>query len=158
MTQKTTTPDGTRRDPSAWLLLHCFIGPVIGTVVVAMVPIVTAGPITSFGTPAQWTVADYAIIPALLLVGVLPGWFFGFIPALLHAVTMLVLRRIVPLRAIWLALTPFVGWLVVFLPLLALAGAETPDRITDSAIMAMVGSVAALGCLAIAWRRGMYPV
>lgn len=158
MTTEISKPEENRRDPSAWLLLHCFIGPVIGTVVAAMVPIVTAGPIGALGTPAQWTAADYAIIPALLLVGVLPGWFFGFIPALLHAVAMLGLRRVIASRAIWLALTPFVGWLVVFGPLLVIAGVETTDRIVDSALMALIGSVAAVGCMAIAWRRGMYPV
>ena len=158
MTTSTTKPEENRRDPSAWLLLHCFAGPAIGTFVVAMVPLVAAGPITAFGTTAQWHLGDYAMIPAMLLVGLLPGWFLGFIPALLHAVTMLWLRRLIRSRGLWLGLTPVVGWIAVFAPLQVLVDGDTPGNMTDSAIMALVGSAAAVGCMAIAWRRGMYPV
>lgn len=158
MATETTKPDDTRRNASAWLLLHCFVGPAIGTFVVAMVTLVNEGPITAYGTAAQWNLDDYAIIPAMLLVGLFPGWFFGFIPALLHALAMLLLRWIIPSRKVWLAVTPLIGWLATFLPLLAFAGAQTPEKIIDSAFIALVGAIAASGCMAIAWRRRMYPV
>lgn len=147
-----------RGDPSAWLLLHCFIGPAIGTIAAAMVPLIAAGPLTLFDADLQWRPQEYAMIPIALLVVLLPGWFFGFIPALLHAVVMLLLRRVIPSRTAWLALTPVVGWLAVFMPLLVIAGVETPDRIIDSAWMALIGTAAALGCMAIALRKRIYPV
>jgi hypothetical protein len=157
VTTQTIRPDEKPRDPSAWLLLHCFVGPTIGTFLVLVAPLLSANPITAFGTEWEWQLQDYAALPVLLLIVLLLGWFFGFIPALLHAVAMLLLRRVIASRRIWLALTPFVGWLTVFAPLLVLAGIETPDRIMDSAWMALIGSAAAIGCMAIAWRRNIYP-
>lgn len=150
LTEEMPKQDITRRDPSAWLLLHCFLGPVIGIIAVAVVTFATSGPLTATGTMGQWSLADYLIIPALLVAGLLPGWFFGFIPALLHAVIMLLLRRLIDCRSIWLVFTPFVGWLSVFGPLLALAGMQTPDRLAEAAWMSLTGSIAAMGCMAIA--------
>ena len=158
MATETTKPDVNERNASAWLLLHCFFGPAIGTVVVALTTLVNEGPITAYGTAAQWNLNDYAMIPAILLVGLFPGWFFGFLPALLHAIAMLLLRRIIPSRKVWMALTPLIGWLATFLPLLAFSGAQTPEKIIDSAFIALVGAIAASGCMAIAWRRRIYPL
>ena len=158
MTTEAEKSDDARRDPSAWLLLHCFAGPAIGTIIVILLPLVTAGPIMVFDTSLQWHLTEIGTIPILLLLALAVGWFFGFLPALLHAVVMLLLRRFIHSRKAWLALTPVVGWLAVFCPLLVLAGAETPGRLIDSAWMSLLGSAAATGCMLIAWRRNMYPV
>jgi len=150
-------PEAAHRGASGWLFLHCFAGPCIGTCVLtgfSLANNVAADP----SSLLQAQPRDLALIPVALLLFLLPGWFLGFIPALAHAVAMLLLRRIVPSQLLWLSLTPLVGWVAVFVPALAIVGVETFDRIFDTAMLALVGSAAAIGCMAIAWRRSMYPV
>ncbi|RYE56073.1 MAG: hypothetical protein EOP20_09415 [Hyphomicrobiales bacterium] len=88
---------------------------------------------------------------------VMAAWFIGFVPAILHASAMLLLHRLTGTSLLWFAVTPVVGWAVTFVPMVLLAGSD-PKTFTVGAHMSLVGSAAALGCLAIAWWRCIYPV
>jgi hypothetical protein len=154
-----TPPDKPSRDPSAYLLLHTFLGPVFGVVFVLIAQISGFAILGSSSPQMRVGPPDLAAIFVLFLVVVLPGWFFGFIPALLHAVLMLLLRRIVPSRNLWLLLTPFIGALAVLLLVLPFGGTTSNGHIVVTLAGAgLTGSAAAVCCQAIAWRRRMYPV
>lgn len=151
-------PGKPSRDPSAYLLLHTFVGPVFGVVFVLTAQISGFAILGGSSPQIRLGPPDLTAIFALFLVVVLPGWFFGFIPALFHAVLMLLLRRIVPSRNLWLLLTPFVGAFAVILPVQLIDGASSGEHVARLASAGLIGSVAALCCQAIAWRRHMYPV
>ena len=98
--------DKSARDPSAYLLLHTFLGPVFGTafiLITQMFGFATLGPLSS---QVHLTLSDITTVFLMFLVVLLPAWFFGFIPALLHAVLMLLLRRVVFQGAVDEALRP----------------------------------------------------
>ena len=143
--------------PSAqgYILLHVFLGPVLPTLGMLAWTLITSAPHAQ--SPFQFD-PEAMVGVALVLAGVLlTAWFFGLVPAILYAVSMLVLHRLMGRTVTWLLLTPLVGWLVTWLPLLLIAGTDS-RAFTEGAPMALVGSAAAVGCLLIAWARRIYPV
>jgi len=109
------------RDPTGYLLLYVFAGPVIGTLTFALVSMFSAG---HFLPIRQ--VPDLGLLAIFLVAVFLPGWFFGFIPALFCALILVTLRRYVRSDNLWLATTPFAGWLAVWLPLVLISGVKSP--------------------------------
>ena len=152
MASEGSNPAGKPQDSTGYVLLHVFAGPAFGVLAVLLTTI------PSFAIPAPIAVPDVGAVTLFLPVVFLTSWFFGFIPALLHAFTMIGLRRSIGALPLWLGLTPFVGALAVGVPLLLVAGMPQPDRASELIGPALVGSFAAICCQAVAWRRRMYPL
>jgi len=142
------------RNGAAYLFLHIFLGPCMGLLAVIAVSLVTMPPRIS-GSP-QFNPSALGEAPFVLLGIWMVTWMVGLVPAWLYAASMLILHRLLGRGVAWVLLTPVMGWLAVFLPLVLLAGADA-KTFTNGPQMALVGSAAAIGCQLIAWRRRIYP-
>ena len=148
------TADGAERNGSAYLFLHIFLGPLMGLLAIIAFSLVTMPP--KLAGPLQFNASAWGEMPFVFLGIVMVNWLVGFVPAWLHAASMLILHRLLGRGIAWVLLTPVMGWLAAFLPLVLIAGSD-PRTFTDGPKMALVGSAAAIGCQLIAWRRRIYP-
>ena len=150
--------EGRTGDPpnaQGYVLLHVFVGPVMAVLSIFVFTLLRMPP--QFSGPIQFNPMALGEVSFVLLGIFMLSWAFGLVPAILHAASMLILHRLMGTTTVWLLLTPFVGWLATWLPLLLIGGSD-PRIFTDGAYMSLVGSAAAVGCLAIAWMRRIYPV
>ncbi|NMA96944.1 MAG: hypothetical protein GX970_02350 [Phyllobacteriaceae bacterium] len=147
----TTEP---RPGATGFIVLHILAGPLIVDLTIVLLPL--SGAVLNGDFNFQMPQAEAGEI-ALVYGGLFVFSFvLGLVPAVLHAVTMILLHRFLGSSLIWLALTPVVGWLSTMV-LILLFSSFTPHAIAEAAPMALLGSVAAMGCMAIAWVRRMPP-
>lgn len=139
-----------RQDATGFIVLHILAGPLI--VDLAIVLLSAASLNGDFHLP-QAEAGEIALVYGCFFVF---SFVLGLVPAVLHAVTMILLHRWLGSSLIWLGLTPFVGGLST-LVLILLFSSFSPHAIVEAAPMALLGTVAAMGCMAIAWVRRMPP-
>src|SRR6218665_1455933 len=118
------------QNAQGYILLHVFLGPGFSNLAILANTLISRPPTGPFrfNPMALWD-GSYLLLGLLML-----SWAFGFVPAILHAALMLILHRLMGTTVIWFLLTPFVGWLVTFVPLLILSGTD-PRTFTDGPYM-----------------------
>jgi hypothetical protein len=144
-----------RPSATAYVLLHILAGPLIVDLTIVVLSVVSALPDRS----VNWQLPHADIGEFVLLLGGLFvfSYVLGLVPAVLHALTMIVLHRRLGTSLLWLALTPVVGWLSTMLLIMLFSGISL-HALAEAAPMGLLGSVAAIGCLAIACLRRIPPV
>ncbi len=144
-----------RPDATPYIVLHILLAPLIVDVTIVLLAMLSALPDRDFNF--QIPSADLGEIA--LVYGALFAFSYvlGLVPSVLHAVAMIILRRWLGRGVVWHLMVPMVGWLSTLLLILLFTG-FSPYTLQDSARMALFGSVAAIGCHAIAWMRRIPPV
>ncbi len=91
-----------------------------------------------------------------VFVGLVPGYMFGLVPCILHALIMLLLSRVLRSRLMWFAVTPLIGYessagilLYVFRDRPAAAGIIETQGV--------LGAFAAVVCMLLCWKLGKLP-
>lgn len=144
-----------------FLAIHAVAGPLAGTATLllyGMVMQLTTSRFVAVAMPPWYEMAWRSIAP--LFVIMMFGWMLGMVPAALHALVMLALRR--PLRQgpLWFVAAPVIGGVIscAMLWLLSFMLKSDWSPVTDIRTMLPlfpVGAVGALASMLIAWRSGL---